>query len=66
MLDSLFLVLKAGGDMEIIGPEVIIVERLIPRAYSGFFLEKDLVGCKINYGLIVCKEGVVVEEVCRK
>jgi hypothetical protein len=59
-------VLKAGGDMEIIEPEVIIVERLIPGAYSGFFLEKDLVGCKINYGLIVCKEGVVVEEVCRK
>ena len=62
VFNSLFLMFKAGRDMNIIGFKVIIFDRLIPCADTSLFLEWDFVGCKINYGLIECKEWVVVEK----
>jgi hypothetical protein len=66
VLDSLFLVVKIRGDMNIIGLEVIIVESLIPSANTGLFLKRDFACCKINYGLIMGEEEIVVKKVCGK
>ena len=62
VLDSLILMLKAGWDVKIDRFMVIvIIKMLIPCTNACFFM-RDLVWCKINYGLIVGEKGFVIKE----